>query len=638
MNEGGFLVFPQTQCLQIMKLNIKKENFLFAVMPWAYPDTPVLGPSLLKSILTKAGYRSQVIYPIFEMFVKVEPVFYYSLSNDHSLFELSEHLFSCYVHGKDNVKSDIFLNKLQEEHIEHKIGKNYLETLIRLRDSVIPDFIDELAGRIIEQDIPGIGFSCTYNQIMGSLAVAKRIKERKSDVRTIFGGPSLSGQMGITHHQKYLNIIDNVYLGEADEYIVEIVKKIISGEKLLNIPGLTVCLDGIIETRSNAIITQRLDDLPTPDFIDYFQQRSAFEEDGVRLPNTRPLPYESSRGCSWAEKMNCSFCGFNGLARQYRLKSPFRVVSELDEISTTYANLDFSACDNNLDNSYFDTFFPLLTNSDIDYSIWYQIRSNIQKKNVSTMKKGKVTFVHAGIESFSDNILKLMRKGVTYLENIQLLKWCREEGIKVSYMVLWGIPGETPDDYEKMAELVPLIMHLDPPLRLQFVELHRFSPMFNEPEKFGIQETYLRENYIHVYPENILEPNLLYFFQFYSPKTEKAGEYTTSFREAVTFWSELHSKNDTSPLLEMRAGKDFLLIHDNRFGEGLKYFLDELQKEIILLGDSIQKISTIYDLLIKKWPDLSKSEIENEIETLKNNGLIIVEKNKYLSLPIKVHL
>lgn len=130
------------------------------------------------------------------------------------------------------------------------------------------------------------------------------------------------------------------------------------------------------------------------------------------------------------------------------------------------------------------------------------------------MRKGKVTFVHAGVERLSDNVLKLMRKGVTGLGNVQLLKWCREAGIKASCMVLSGIPGAPPRDYSQMANLVPLILHLDPPLRLQFVELHRFSPMFNEPKRFGAEATYLSENSIHVYPEGILTPNLTYCFQF----------------------------------------------------------------------------------------------------------------------------
>lgn len=149
------------------------------------------------------------------------------------------------------------------------------------------DMPTQRTARIAAQNLRGVGFSCTSNQIMGSLALAKRIKEIKPGIRVLFGGPSLSGAMGVAHQEKHAALVDPVFPGEADDT-------------------------------------------------------------GRPLPHVRPLPYESSRGCWWAEKSNCSFCGFNGPAKQHRLKSPPRVLSELEALSTAYAKLDFIACDNNL--------------------------------------------------------------------------------------------------------------------------------------------------------------------------------------------------------------------------------------------------------------------------------------------------
>ena len=44
------------------------------------------------------------------------------------------------------------------------------------------------------------------------------------------------------------------------------------------------------------------------------------------------------------------------------------------------------------------------------------------------LRDAGVTTIQPGIESFSDRVLKLMKKGVTGLQNIQLLKWCKEIG------------------------------------------------------------------------------------------------------------------------------------------------------------------------------------------------------------------
>ena len=58
-----------------------------------------------------------------------------------------------------------------------------------------------------------------------------------------------------------------------------------------------------------------------------------------------------------------------------------------------------------------------------------------------------MTIVQAGIESLSTHTLKLMKKGSTALMNIQTLKWCREHGVLCDWNLIYGFPGEVPDDY-----------------------------------------------------------------------------------------------------------------------------------------------------------------------------------------------
>ena len=51
----------------------------------------------------------------------------------------------------------------------------------------------------------------------------------------------------------------------------------------------------------------------------------------------------------------------------------------------------------------------------------------------------------------SDRVLKQMKKGVSGLQNIQLLKWCKEMGIHPIWNFLIGFPQESADDYFQMA-------------------------------------------------------------------------------------------------------------------------------------------------------------------------------------------
>ena len=78
-----------------------------------------------------------------------------------------------------------------------------------------------------------------------------------------------------------------------------------------------------------------------------------------------------------------------------------------------------------------------------------------------------------------------MGKGVTALQNIQLLKWCKELGITVSWNIIWGFPGEPAGEYARMAALVPHLTHLEPPEYAGPISLERFSPNYDFADRLG---------------------------------------------------------------------------------------------------------------------------------------------------------
>ena len=79
-----------------------------------------------------------------------------------------------------------------------------------------------------------------------------------------------------------------------------------------------------------------------------------------------------------------------------------------------------------------------------------------------------------------------MRKGVSGLQNIQLLKWCKEFGITPRWNLIWGFPGEQPDEHERMAGLVRRLTHLPPP-SASAIRLDRFSPNFDRRRAPGVR-------------------------------------------------------------------------------------------------------------------------------------------------------
>ena len=109
--------------------------------------------------------------------------------------------------------------------------------------------------------------------------------------------------------------------------------------------------------------------------------------------------------------------------------------------------------------------------------------------------------VQPGIESFSDHVLALMRKGITSLGNVQALKWLHEFGVAVDYNILVGFPGETAADYQSALALMRRLWHLPAPgSGPTIARVDRFSPFFEEPEALGIRDVRPAAHYRHLIP------------------------------------------------------------------------------------------------------------------------------------------
>lgn len=126
----------------------------------------------------------------------------------------------------------------------------------------------------------------------------------------------------------------------------------------------------------------------------------------------------------------------------YRSKSAARALAELTYLANRYPDCGINAVDNILDMKYFKTFLKLLADGKREFGLFYEVKANLRKDQVKLLCEAGVKTIQPGIESFSDNVLRIMRKGVTALQNVQLLKWCTELGLKAVYNLIWGFPGK----------------------------------------------------------------------------------------------------------------------------------------------------------------------------------------------------
>jgi ribosomal peptide maturation radical SAM protein 1 len=208
-------------------------------------------------------------------------------------------------------------------------------------------------------------------------------------------------------------------------------------------------------------------------------------------------------------------------------------------LTSTWGAKRFALADNIMPLSFLRDVLPALTQWKGGPKLFYEVKSNLREEQLHAMLNAGIDAIQPGIESFSTHVLRLMRKGVSGLQNLVLLRTCRSLGIRVGWNYLYGFPGEELEDYENVLPLVPKIEHLDPPTGCNKLLIDRFSPYFNTPDEFGIKDVAPRRNYYGLYPRTAPVADIAYHFSGqYSTPLLASEESLSKLRTAVALWIE----------------------------------------------------------------------------------------------------
>jgi ribosomal peptide maturation radical SAM protein 1 len=340
-----------------------------------------------------------------------------------------------------------------------------------------------------------------------------------------------------------------------------LVQRLLREGKAGALPGMLH--QGESQSLTHPAMVDELDALPIPQYRDYFARLAASPPSTTVEPR---LLIETSRGCWWGAKQHCTFCGLNGDTMPFRGKSPDRAYDELAALSQGYGIRKIECVDNILDMRLLRELMPRLARSGLDLDLFYEVKANLRYEHVVKLRAGGVTAIQPGIESFSDSVLRLMRKGCTGMQNIQLLRWCAELGMQVAWNLLAGFPGEDPQEYAAMAALIPLLTHLPPPASCSPVRLDRFSPMFTHAGEYGLTRVRPNSAYYYIFPLGVRElANLAYFFEFDYADGREVDAYLAKTRRAVDTWVRLHVDPAGQPVLDaVYTGHDEVTLTDTR--------------------------------------------------------------------------
>lgn len=611
------------------------KKVLLLSMPMGALERPALGLSLLKARLKETGFVCDIRYLTFTFaeFIGQGEYQWMCYELPYTAFA-GDWSFTHALYGERPEAEQAYVQKVMRE--AWRLTDSDIGRVLQIR-SMVSHFLNHCMDAIPWQDYSLVGFTSTFEQNIASLALAKRIKQAYPKISIVFGGANWEADMGHELHRQF-PFVDYVCSGESEESFPALVRRVFArtpmNGKVAPIPGIVYRDRNKSSVSSgNADLIRDMDNLPVPDFSDYFHDLKQCTVSAAVAPT---LLFETSRGCWWGAKSHCTFCGLNGGTMAFRSKSPRRALDEIEQLVDRWQLTNVEAVDNILDMKYFSDMLPALARSGRSLQIFYEVKSNLSREQVRLLSEAGVNRIQPGIESLSDHVLKLMRKGVTALRNIQLLKWCREFNVIVEWNILYGFPGETPEDYRDLLKLLRAIRFLRPPCAAGPIRLDRFSPYHNCPADFGLIKVRPLNTYRYLYPfdEESLK-RIAYYFDFdYEPNSDPTG-YAA---EVVAYVYDWKKNPELGTLCSILRPDGSLAILDTRSDATIsELILSGLERAAYEFCDQLQAGPSIVKHLRTAFPavEFSDQQVFDFLDSLVQNRLMVTDGSNYLSLAIR---
>jgi len=609
-------------------------------MPYAAVQRPSIALGVLKACLAGTGIRCGVVYANLEFaaLIGVDTLSMMNFMRTDSL--IGEWTFSGVAFPEHQRPVNEILGQVKRYQPPNlprtSVDEAKFADVIERVRAEAPGFIDNLARRIVKRGPRIVGCTSTFEQHCPSLALLRRVKELDPSIVTMLGGANCEAEMGWAAIRAF-PWVDFVVSGEADEIFAPLCTMVMKRGTKID----PIFLPAGVLSRAHAAantfgpgrkpvpraVVERLDATPVPDFSDYFE---ALEASPISWAISPGLVVETSRGCWWGQKMQCTFCGLNGEGMTYRAKSADRILSEVAELAERSGVNNFSVADNILDMRQFKTVLPEFARRGAPYRFFYEIKSNLRREQVRLMAQAGITRIQPGIEGLHDGILDLMAKGNSAVINVQLLRYAREAGISTMWMLLVGFPGEDPRWHAEVAEWLPLIYHLQPPNSVVHIRFDRFSVYHQRPADFNLQLTPY-PNYRVIYPHapELLKDLAYFFIDGNVPPSPDASPGAIALGNAVGEWKNIHLTGLRPVFCSTDHGDSISFLDTRPCAPVRRSTITGLEAEAYRLLDAALAPAELATRLAR-----DEREVAEALSSLVAKKLVLALGDKYLALAL----
>jgi anaerobic magnesium-protoporphyrin IX monomethyl ester cyclase len=360
----------------------------------------------------------------------------------------------------DNVPQAVFI----------PLGISYLATVLEEKGYEV-DVVDcqinrpseselEDKFRTLKPDIVGVtAATVTY---FPALKILKATKAALPNCVTLIGGPHVT----VLDERTFTDSpdVDIVVRGEGEQTMLELAALVSEGkmENLSGVLGVTFKKNGKLVASADRPFIEDIDSLPRP-------AHHLFDMTRYRINGKNYMPIITSRGCPF----NCAFCLASKMCGSgFRARSPSKVVDELEWLRDTFGAGAFAFYDDTFTHDINRAIAICDEMQARGFLLPWDCRTRVDRISKELLMKLRATncqLIHFGVESGSQQLLNIMRKGTTVEQNAKAIKMVKDAGILVAISLVIGYPGETPEmlqqtvdfirktkpDYVYMCEAVP---------------------------------------------------------------------------------------------------------------------------------------------------------------------------------------
>jgi radical SAM superfamily enzyme YgiQ (UPF0313 family) len=341
--------------------------------------------------------------------------------------------------------------------------------------SLLEPALEEGLAKLLASDARLVGFSVNQSNARLSVEAARRLRKRRPDLVIVFGG------LGVFIHGERRTfpegVVDLFVIGEGEETMAEIARRLASGGPLDGIPG-TLLRPGAREVATpRPPLNLRHHIWPTYDRFPVRDYPGGGE----------PMPLTLGRGCV----CRCSFCGDHPFWGKHRSRSGDDVVEEIEHHVSRYGvrRFEFNDLAVNSDQEALEAFCDgvIARGLSIEWSSYAYLRE-MPLTLPGKLRRAGCVMLRFGMESASDAVLRRMRKPHRRALAARLLATLSSEGVRCNIGLMVGFPDETDAELEEtctfLRENAARIHEVD---SLSVFYVKPLSEVERQPDRFGVR-------------------------------------------------------------------------------------------------------------------------------------------------------